>query len=309
MSRAENVLELKSNIAEFEANHEGGTLADFLEEIALFTDIDRYDQQADAVTMMTMHSAKGLEFPIVFLCGVEEGLFPSYRSMDSEEELEEERRICYVAMTRAKRKLYITCAQRRMLYGQTSFAKPSRFIEEIPEERLDKHQRQRPAAPRRTAAIRPAVSKSFASALIKLSSGAKEPLPDLRPGQRITHKAFGDGVVAASTPMGNDVLAGSEVRRGRHQNDDAAHCQPLHHQAGDQGAADGNGDRGPALEGASGKESCGPASAGSAARLVCLLCPQGTVHRRSRGPGGVRRLWPGGIAGDLGHGTLHPVVR
>ena len=146
MSRAENVLELKSNIAEFEANHEGGTLADFLEEIALFTDIDRYDQQADAVTMMTMHSAKGLEFPIVFLCGVEEGLFPSYRSMDSEEELEEERRICYVAMTRAKRKLYITCAQRRMLYGQTSFAKPSRFIEEIPEERLDKHQRQRPGA-------------------------------------------------------------------------------------------------------------------------------------------------------------------
>ena len=206
MSRAENVLELKSNIAEFEANHEGGTLADFLEEIALFTDIDRYDQQADAVTMMTMHSAKGLEFPIVFLCGVEEGLFPSYRSMDSEEELEEERRICYVAMTRAKRKLYITCAQRRMLYGQTSFAKPSRFIEEIPEERLDKHQRQRPAAPRRTAAIRPAVSKSFASAFIKPSSGAKEPLPDLRPGQRITHKAFGDGVVAASTPMGNDVL-------------------------------------------------------------------------------------------------------
>lgn len=206
MSRAENVLELKSNIAEFEANHEGGTLADFLEEIALFTDIDRYDQQADAVTMMTMHSAKGLEFPIVFLCGVEEGLFPSYRSMDSEEELEEERRICYVAMTRAKRKLYITCAQRRMLYGQTSFAKPSRFIEEIPEERLDKHQRQRPAAPRRTAAIRPAVSKSFASAFIKPSSGAKEPLPDLRPGQRITHKAFGDGVVAASTPVGNDVL-------------------------------------------------------------------------------------------------------
>lgn len=206
-NRAENVMELKSNIAEFEATHEGGTLGDFLEEIALFTDIDRYDNQADAVTMMTMHSAKGLEFPTVFLCGIEEGIFPSYRSMDSDEELEEERRICYVAMTRAKKKLHITCAQRRMLYGQTSFAKPSRFIEEIPEDRLDKHERQRTTAAQRRAAsgIKPTVAKSFASAFANKPAGGKE-LPAMRPGQPITHKAFGDGTVVACTPMGNDVL-------------------------------------------------------------------------------------------------------
>ena len=137
-TRIENVMELKSNIVEFESTHEGGTLLDFLEEVALFTDIDRYDEQADAVTLMTMHSAKGLEFDTVFLGGMVEGIFPSHRSINSDEELEEERRICYVAMTRAKRKLYITCAQRRMLYGQTSFCRPSRFIGEVPEEYMEK---------------------------------------------------------------------------------------------------------------------------------------------------------------------------
>lgn len=204
--RIDNILELKSNIAEFESTHENGSLAEFLEEIALFTDIDRYDQQADAVTMMTMHSAKGLEFPAVFLCGVEEGLFPSYRSMDSEEELEEERRICYVAMTRAKKKLHISCVQRRMLYGQTTFAKPSRFIEEIPEERLEKRRLKRPGGSGRAAArMRPTVSKAFVSAFAKPAGGQKD-LPSLRPGQAVVHKSFGQGQVLACTPMGNDVM-------------------------------------------------------------------------------------------------------
>ena len=207
--RIDNIMELKSNIAEFESTHENGSLAEFLEEIALFTDIDRYDQQADAVTMMTMHSAKGLEFPTVFLCGVEEGLFPSYRSMDSEEELEEERRMCYVAMTRAKRKLHISCVQRRMLYGQTTFAKPSRFIEEIPEERLEKSRPKRPAGPsgagRPAARMRPTVSKAFVSAFVKPAGGQKD-LPNLRPGQAVVHKSFGQGRVLACTPMGNDVM-------------------------------------------------------------------------------------------------------
>ena len=207
--RIDNIMELKSNIAEFESTHENGSLAEFLEEIALFTDIDRYDQQADAVTMMTMHSAKGLEFPTVFLCGVEEGLFPSYRSMDSEEELEEERRICYVAMTRAKRKLHISCVQRRMLYGQTTFAKPSRFIEEIPEERLEKSRPKRPAGPsgagRPAARMRPTGSKAFVSAFVKPAGGQKD-LPNLRPGQAVVHKSFGQGRVLACTPMGNDVM-------------------------------------------------------------------------------------------------------
>ena len=206
-TRIENVMELKSNIVEFESTHEGGTLLDFLEEVALFTDIDRYDEQADAVTLMTMHSAKGLEFDTVFLCGMEEGIFPSHRSIDSDEELEEERRICYVAMTRAKRKLYITCAQRRMLYGQTSFCRPSRFIGEVPEEYMEKKAKARPAPQRRQAAnIRPTVQKSFASAFGSRAKEAQKDLPSVRPGQAITHKAFGDGVVQACTPMGNDVL-------------------------------------------------------------------------------------------------------
>ena len=131
--RIDNIRELKSSIVEYCERAETPTLGEFLEEISLLTDVDRYDEEADAVTMMTMHSAKGLEFDTVFLVGVEEGLFPSYRSMEKNEELEEERRICYVAMTRAKKELYISCARRRMLYGQTSFAKPSRFIDEIPE--------------------------------------------------------------------------------------------------------------------------------------------------------------------------------
>ena len=141
------------------------TLGEFLEEISLLTDVDRYDEEADAVTMMTMHSAKGLEFDTVFLVGVEEGLFPSYRSMEKNEELEEERRICYVAMTRAKKELYISCARRRMLYGQTSFAKPSRFIDEIPEACL---QREEPPAP--CPAKRPAGTSGAGTACAKTAA-------------------------------------------------------------------------------------------------------------------------------------------
>ncbi|WP_458861711.1 ATP-dependent helicase [Acidaminobacterium chupaoyuni] len=207
-SREENILELKSNIVDFMKNHEEGAgLEEFLEEIALFTDIDRYDTQADAVTMMTMHSAKGLEFPVVFLCGFEEGIFPSYRSVDTPEELEEERRICYVAMTRAKRCLHISCAKRRMLYGQTAFAKPSRFVEEIPEEYLQTHKTERPMR-QNSPRIKPSVAKTILKSSITLASsgGEKKEMISLRPGEKISHKAFGSGVVEAATPMGSDVL-------------------------------------------------------------------------------------------------------
>ncbi|MBQ1271314.1 MAG: UvrD-helicase domain-containing protein, partial [Clostridia bacterium] len=130
-NRMENVLELKSSIIDYCEKNEEPTLEGFLEEWSLIADVDTFDAEAEAVTMMTMHSAKGLEFDTVFICGAEEGLFPSYRSMDSAEELEEERRICYVAMTRAKKKLFITSAKSRMLYGRTTFNKVSRFVDEI----------------------------------------------------------------------------------------------------------------------------------------------------------------------------------
>lgn len=126
-TRAENVRELKSSILAYMENTDTPTLAGFLEEIALYTDIEQYDPDADAVVMMTMHAAKGLEFPNVFLTGFEEGLFPSNRCLSEPEELEEERRLCYVAITRAKQNLVISYARQRMLYGRTTTNLPSRL--------------------------------------------------------------------------------------------------------------------------------------------------------------------------------------
>ena len=135
--RIENVQELKSNILGFlEQSPEDATLSGFLNEIALYTDLDSVEAGDNCVTMMTIHSAKGLEFPVVYVVGMEEGIFPGSAAMYDEEELEEERRLCYVAMTRAREKLVMTNARQRMLYGRTSSNKASRFLEEIPEEDL-----------------------------------------------------------------------------------------------------------------------------------------------------------------------------
>lgn len=138
-TRMENVRELLTSIRGYMENAgEEPTLAGFLDEIALYTDLDSHDPDQDCVVMMTMHSAKGLEFPVVFVVGVEEGIFPGIRAIGETEEMEEERRLCYVAMTRAKEKLYLTCASQRMLFGRTSANRPSRFAEEIPPEHLDR---------------------------------------------------------------------------------------------------------------------------------------------------------------------------
>ena len=136
--RIENVQELKSNILGFlEQQPEDPTLSGFLNEIALYTDLDSLEGSDDCVTMMTMHAAKGLEFPAVYVVGMEEGLFPGMNAAYNEEELEEERRLCYVAMTRAKEQLTMTNARQRMLYGKTTPCRPSRFLEEIPEENME----------------------------------------------------------------------------------------------------------------------------------------------------------------------------
>ena len=135
--RIENVQELKSNILGFlEQDPEDATLSGFLNEIALYTDLDSVEADDNCVTMMTIHSAKGLEFPAVYVVGMEEGIFPGSSAQYDEEELEEERRLCYVAMTRAKEKLTLTNCRQRMLYGRTSANKPSRFLEEIPEDNM-----------------------------------------------------------------------------------------------------------------------------------------------------------------------------
>ena len=132
--RLENVQELKSNILGFlDRQPEDATLSGFLNEIALYTDLDSLEQSDDCVTMMTIHAAKGLEFPLVYVVGLEEGIFPGSSAQFEEEELEEERRLCYVAMTRAKERLTLTNARQRMLYGKTASNRLSRFLEEIPE--------------------------------------------------------------------------------------------------------------------------------------------------------------------------------
>ena len=122
---------------EFEEENAENSLAEFLESITLSSDIDGMEDAEDSVTLMTLHSAKGLEFPVVFLIGMEEGLFPSYRSIGEQRELEEERRLCYVGITRAKEYLFLTCAKQRTIFGSTTCNKISRFIEEIPTELLE----------------------------------------------------------------------------------------------------------------------------------------------------------------------------
>ncbi len=138
IDRVQNVKELVSNAVTYEeANPDTASLSGFLEEVALISDIDNYDAEADAVVLMTIHSAKGLEFPVVFLPGMEEGLFPSMQSAMDPSELEEERRLAYVAITRAKERLYLLHARERLIYGKTNYNQKSRFIEEIPEEYIN----------------------------------------------------------------------------------------------------------------------------------------------------------------------------
>ena len=216
-SRIEHIEELKSYIVNYENDHSESSLSGFLEEMALYTDADQTGEDEDAVLMMTMHSAKGLEFPVVFLAGMEDGLFPGFRAMEREEDMEEERRLCYVAVTRAKEQLYLTCAERRMLYGRTQYAHPSRFIDEMPRETLDSNigesrmfqaaTRPDPELPRAQVARARYVSAAAAAPSFGAAARAKSaPLPDFTAGCRVRHKAFGDGMVVSVKPMGGDAL-------------------------------------------------------------------------------------------------------
>ena len=136
-ARAENIGELLSVAKDFQDTNPSGTVEEFLEQVALVNDVDSFEQEEAKVTLMTLHAAKGLEFPIVFLCGLEEGLFPHSRTLMNPEEIEEERRLAYVGITRAEKELYISNATTRTVFGRTSSYLPSRFIDEIPEELVD----------------------------------------------------------------------------------------------------------------------------------------------------------------------------
>ena len=213
-TRLENIRELKSSINSYVQNADVPTLAGFLEEIALYTDLEQYNESDDAVVMMTMHSAKGLEFPNVFLVGFEDGLFPGMRAIGEMEEMEEERRLCYVAITRAKESLTISYARQRMLYGRTNAAMPSRFLKEIPADIVEKKGGYQSAYGQAThgyQAARPSVDYGAALNVNKYKSAysvpsAKPSYLELNKGDMVQHAAFGKGMVLSVMKMGGDAL-------------------------------------------------------------------------------------------------------
>ena len=227
--RCENVKELVSNAVVYEESNDEATLGGFLEEVALIADIDNYDADAPAVVMMTIHSSKGLEFPVVFLPGLEENIFPGAQSVMDESELEEERRLAYVAITRAKKRLFMLHCNSRMTYGRTEFNRRSRFVDEIPETFCDYEQSygdrmedtqsafvnqyssygsygsKNGMKTTRAGADAPWNKQpSFTSP--KPSSTPKPSAETFMAGQSVSHPIFGDGMVLSAKPMGNDVM-------------------------------------------------------------------------------------------------------
>lgn len=208
--RLENIAELKTNLIKYENDSEDGGLQGFLEEVSLFTDLDNLNDDEDSVILMTMHSAKGLEFKNVYVIGLEENLFPSYQSASSDNEVEEERRLAYVALTRAKERLFLSCAAQRMLFGRTSRNQPSRFLREIPQELMEQKDdaasfasNTRPERPKHT--YTPEIGRNVGTAAPTQKTGVTYGVGDL-----VSHKVFGRGRVVAMTPMGSDTLV--EVR-------------------------------------------------------------------------------------------------
>jgi len=231
--RKNNVQELSSMLIKYQEEDPEFDLTDFLEDVALVSDIDSYNEDDDAVVLMTLHAAKGLEFPIVFIPGLEEGIFPGNQSLYSDEDLEEERRLAYVGITRAREKLYLINARQRMLYGRTDRNMPSRFLREIPsniteDKTVSKVSRTydfgggystnkgyssgfgSPSKPHK-------YSKSTPIGSAHQSSSAAHQFGQVQPkmqasdvaysvGDTVRHKAFGTGVILSQTPMGNDTL-------------------------------------------------------------------------------------------------------
>lgn len=211
-NRIENIKELATNIIKYEEeNGEQASLSGFLEEVSLMTDIDNFDTKANSITMMTMHAAKGLEFPVVFLPGFEEGIFPGVQSIYNTEEIEEERRLAYVAITRAKEKLYILTSNARMIFGSTSRNKPSRFLKEIPQELTEVTMSKSWVKPegdikfshshKENRTVSEAASRKFGWSVPKVVQSVK-----FNSGDTVNHKVFGNGKVVSAIKVGNDTL-------------------------------------------------------------------------------------------------------
>ena len=240
-TRIQNLEEFLTVAIEFEDEVAENSLGEFLEGITLSSDIDGMEDDEDSVTLMTLHSAKGLEFPVVFLVGLEEGIFPGYKSIGEQSELEEERRLCYVGITRAKNYLFLTCAKQRTIFGSTTYNPPSRFLEEIPEEYLkgykDAFEKEesysdssynweygKSSSKVKTYNINSTQKSSFGNNSIKENntsynfrtpesflaginkkSDANIDLTKYKAGIKVFHKKFGDGIINYVEPEGEDL--------------------------------------------------------------------------------------------------------
>lgn len=249
-NRIENLEELLTVAIEFEEEESENKLANFLEGITLSSDLDGLEEQEESVTLMTLHSAKGLEFPVVFLIGMEEGIFPGYKSISEPKELEEERRLCYVGVTRAKENLFLTCARQRTIFGSTSYNPVSRFISEIPEELLEgyetisgsKHKNEvfedskyewnygnkmekvktykvddikQKASANSNNAFSFRTPDSFLNSLKKKE--IKIDLSEYRAGVKVNHKKFGMGVISNVEPEGDDLKVDIDFEKVGHK--------------------------------------------------------------------------------------------
>lgn len=207
--RLENIEELKTSILTYQNEAEEASLGGFLEEISLYTDVDKYEPDQDTVMLMTVHSAKGLEFRNVFLVGMEQGVFPGNRSLSTPQDLEEERRLAYVALTRAKEKLTLTTAASRMLFGMTMRNPPSQFLEEIDKSLLEEKTSRRQS--KRGIPAGNAESVQSISLLQQQMAASKKRVYQAQPkefhvGERVRHAVFGDGTVLSITKMANDAM-------------------------------------------------------------------------------------------------------
>ena len=205
--RMDNVGELISGAAHYCETAEEASFSDYMDNLALISDIDNYDEELDAAVLMTIHAAKGLEFPIVFICGFDDGIFPNFMCMYDPSEMEEERRLCYVGITRAKEKLFLTCAKSRIVYGKSTQYRPSRFLDEIPEEVLD-------VIDPTPSALDIKIPPRFDGRKVPENSLLEDSQPHIarktqgntfKAGDRVLHKKFGSGTVISATPVGNDI--------------------------------------------------------------------------------------------------------
>jgi len=215
-ARMENIFEFTSAIKDFEEAVEGATLSDFLDHVALISDIDSYNEEAGRVTLMTLHAAKGLEFPVVFMAGMEEGLFPHSRSMDDPEALEEERRLCYVGMTRAQLHLYLSSAGTRSIFGETRYQLRSRFVDEIDPEAITMEREPAPKTPKTVPPDKDvyyAPGDSHIEYDMEHFEGAGAERWGI--GMQVMHSSFGPGIIESRSGGGEDMKLTVRFQSGK----------------------------------------------------------------------------------------------